>query len=149
MKTLCYIAALAAMLAPGVALAQQAPPAGAGGSTNLWSSGQGTSDSYGDALGSANSASGSMANAGGRAPAIGLRHSALDGLNNSAPSNATNTKSSASNPALGGRVGGGWANTSALTTSNAAASTNGNGYSQVQTSGYTGGNVSGYGGRTR
>jgi len=113
MKTLCCIVAALVTLISAPALAQQFT---GGGSTSIWSSAQGTSDSYGNATGFATSQSGSMTDAGG----LGL-----------------------GNLAGGGTFGGGAA-MSAFTTSNAGASTTGNGYAQVQTSGYAGGNVSGY-----
>ena len=117
MKTLCCILATAMMLISAPAMAQQFS---GGGSTSLWSSAQGTSDSYGSGTGFATSQSGSMATAGGL------------GLSN-----------------LAGSIGyGGGAVMSAFTASNAGASTNGNGYAQVQTSGYAGGNVAGFGART-
>jgi hypothetical protein len=70
MKTLCCFAATAALLilAPVMtrqAMAQQLYGSG-GGSANIWSSAQGTSDSYGNANGFANSSSGSMATGGGK-----------------------------------------------------------------------------------
>jgi len=114
MKTLCCIVATAAVLISAPAMAQQFS---GGGSTSLWSSAQGTSDSYGNANGFATSQSGSMATAGG----LGLTN-------------------------LAGSIGfGGGAVTSAFTASNAGASTSGNGYAQVQTSGYAGGSVAGFG----
>ena len=116
MKTFCYVVA-AAMLVSAPAMAQQFS---GGGSTNIWSSAQGTSDSYGNANGFADSTSGSMVKAGGL------------GLGN----------------VSGAGVFGGGGITSAFTTSNAGASSNGDGYAQVQTSGYAGGNVAGYGART-
>jgi hypothetical protein len=118
MRTLCYVVASAALLISAPAMAQQFS---GGGSTSLWSSAQGTSDSYGNANGFATSTSGSIGNAGG------LGFSSLAGS---------------------GGFGGGAA-TSAMTTSTAGASTSGNGYAQVQTSGYAGGNVAGFGARTR
>ena len=118
MRALCYSLAIAATLAAVPATAQQFS---GGGSTSIWSSAQGTSDSYGNATGFATSQSGSMTTAGG----LGLTN-------------------------FSGGVGyGGGALTSAFTTSNAGASTNGNGYAQVQTSGYAGGSVAGFGARTR
>ena len=118
MKTLCCILATATVLISVPAMAQQFS---GGGSSSLWSSAQGTSDSYGSANGFATSQSGSMATAGG----LGLS-------------------------SLAGSIGsyGGGAMTSAFTTSNAGASTNGNGYAQVQTSGYAGGSAAGFGMRT-
>ena len=118
MKTLCCILATAGLLISVPAMAQQFT---GGGTTSLWSSAQGTSDSYGAATGFATSQSGSMANAGGLT--------------------FTNLAGSISS--------GGGAITGAFTASNAGASTNGNGYAQVQTSGYAGGSVSGFSARTR
>jgi len=114
MKTLCCIFATAAALISAPAMAQQFT---GGGATSIWSSAQGTSDSYGNANGFATSQSGSMANAGGLA--------------------FTNLAGSISY--------GSGAITGAFTTSNAGASTNGNGYAQVQTSGYAGGTMAGFG----
>ncbi len=62
MKTPCYILATAIMLSSAPAMAQQFT---GGGSSSLWSSAQGTSDSYGNAKGFATSQSGSMGTAGG------------------------------------------------------------------------------------
>jgi hypothetical protein len=118
MKTLSCILATAGLLIAAPAMAQQFT---GGGTTSIWSSAQGTSDSYGAGTGFAISQSGSMANAGG------LAFTNLPGSISSA----------------GGGV------TGAFTTSNAGASTNGNGYAQVQTSGYAGGSVSGFSARTR
>jgi hypothetical protein len=117
MKKLCCSLATAMMLLSAPAMAQQFS---GGGSTSIWSSAQGTSDSDGSAKGFATSQSGSMTTAGG----LGL----------------TNFAGSAGY--------GGGAMMSAFTTSNAGASTNGNGYAQVQTSGYAGGSVAGFGMRT-
>jgi hypothetical protein len=69
MRTFCYLVAAGALLAAapaitGQAKAQQAYGAG-GGYTNIWSSAQGTSDSYGAASAFDQSISGSMATAGG------------------------------------------------------------------------------------
>jgi len=117
MKTLCCSLATALMLISAPAMAQQFS---GGGTTSIWSSAQGTSDSYGSGTGFATSQSGSMSAAGGL------------GLSN-----------------LAGSLGyGGGAITSAFTASNAGANTNGNGYAQVQTSGYAGGSVAGFGART-
>ncbi len=117
MKTLCCSLATAMMLISAPAMAQQFS---GGGSTSIWSSAQGTSDSYGSGTGFATSQSGSMTTAGGL------------GLSN-----------------LAGSIGySGGAVMSAFTASNAGASTNGNGYAQVQTSGYAGGSVAGFGART-
>ncbi|HTZ03905.1 MAG TPA: hypothetical protein VMC05_16350 [Xanthobacteraceae bacterium] len=117
MKTFCCILAIASALTSAPALAQQFT---GGGATSIWSSAQGTSDSYGNATGFATSQSGSMSNAGGLS------------FNNLA----------------GSVTYGSGAITGAFTASNAGASTNGNGYAQVQTSGYAGGTVSGFGTRT-
>lgn len=117
MNKLPCILATAGLLIAVPAMAQQFS---GGGSTSIWSSAQGTSDSYGNANGFATSQSGSMTTAGG----LGLTN-------------------------LAGSIGyGGGALTSAFTSSNAGASTNGNGYAQVQTSGYAGGSVAGFGART-
>ena len=122
MKTLCCMLA-AAILAAAVALISapaMAQQFTGGGTTSIWSSAQGTSDSYGNANGFATSQSGSMTAAGGLT------------LNN-----------------LAGSISyGSGAITGSFTTSNAGASTNGNGYAQVQTSGYAGGSVSGFSTRT-
>ena len=122
MKTLCCMLA-AAILAAAVALISapaMAQQFTGGGTTSIWSSAQGTSDSYGNANGFAISQSGSMTAAGGLT------------LNN-----------------LAGSISyGSGAITGSFTTSNAGASTNGNGYAQVQTSGYAGGSVSGFSTRT-
>jgi len=116
MKTLCCILAIATAFISAPAAAQQFS---GGGTTSIWSSAQGTSDSYGNATGFATSQSGSMTQAGG----VGFSN-------------------------LAGSIGyGGGAFTGSFTTSNAGASTNGNGYAQVQTSGYAGGSVSGFGAR--
>ena len=117
MKPLCCILATASILISAPAMAQQFT---GGGTTSIWSSAQGTSDSYGNATGFANSESGTAANAGGLV------------FNN-----------------VSGSISyGSGAVTGSFTTSNAAASTNGNGYAQVQTSGYAGGSVSGFGTHT-
>jgi hypothetical protein len=118
MKTLCCSLATALVLISAPAMAQQFS---GGGTTSIWSSAQGTSDSYGSGTGFATSQAGSMTTAGGL------------GLSN-----------------LAGSIGsyGGGAMTSAFTASNAGASTNGNGYAQVQTSGYAGGSAAGFGTRT-
>ena len=124
MKILCCIVAAAGLLISVPAMVQKAAAQEAygtgGGTTNIWSSAQGSSDSYGNASGFGTSSSGSMATAGGR--------------------------SSLAGQSLGHSVGGGI--TSAMTTSYAGASTYGNGYVQVQTSGYAGGTTAGFGGRT-
>ena len=122
MKTLCRIIAAAGLLfsvsAPvsTPALAQQFYANG-GGYSNIWSSAQGTSNSYGNANAFGGSSSGSIANVGGQG---------AGGFS-------------------GGFGGGG--TTSAITSSQAGTVSNGNGYAQAQTSGYAGGTVSGYGGR--
>jgi hypothetical protein len=118
LKTFCCLFAAATALTSVPAMAQQFT---GGGTTSIWSSAQGTSDSYGNANGFAVSQSGSMTNAGGLA--------------------FTNL--------AGGISSVGGATTSSFTTSNAGASTNGNGYAQVQTSGYAGGSVSGFSTHTR
>jgi hypothetical protein len=59
MKTLCCIVATTTLLISAPAMAQQF-----NFNTNIWSSAQGTSNSYGAASGFSNSSSGSMANAG-------------------------------------------------------------------------------------
>jgi hypothetical protein len=121
MKALNCIVATVALLISGSAIAPaMAQQFSGGGSTSLWSSAQGTSDSYGSGAGFATSQSGSMTTAGGL------------GFSNLA----------------GGNGYGGGAVMSAFTASNAGASTNGNGYAQVQTSGYAGGSVTGFGART-
>jgi hypothetical protein len=63
MKALCYIAATAALLASAPAMAQQNP---GGGSVNIWSSAQGTSNSYGAANGFGQSSSGALIDAAGQ-----------------------------------------------------------------------------------
>jgi hypothetical protein len=90
-----------------------------GGTTNIWSSAQGTSYTYGNASASGISSSGSMASAGGQG-----------GLGS-----------------VGAASTGGGGTTSAFTTSNAMTSSFNGGYAQAQTSGYAGGSVSGWGGR--
>ena len=66
MKALCCIVATAGLLISVPAMAQSN---GSGsGTSNIWSSAQGSSDSYGGAHGYATSSSGSMANALGRGP---------------------------------------------------------------------------------
>jgi hypothetical protein len=117
MKTLCCILATATALISAPAMAQSFT---GGGATSIWSSAQGTSDSYGNAAGFATSQSGTMANAGG------LMFQNLSGSISY----------------------GSGAITGSFTTSNAGASTSGNGYAQVQTSGYAGGTVSGFGTHT-
>ncbi|HTV26527.1 MAG TPA: hypothetical protein VMF32_01970 [Xanthobacteraceae bacterium] len=117
LKTLCCLLAAATALASVPAMAQQFT---GGGTTSIWSSAQGTSDSYGNATGFATSQSGSMTDAGGLT--------------------LTNLAGSISS--------GSGAITGSFTSSNAGASTNGNGYAQVQTSGYAGGSVSGFSTRT-
>jgi len=112
MKALCCIAAAAALLASAPAMAQQA---GTGYTTNIWSSSQGTANSFGGANGFSYTEAGSMANAGN----IG--------------SNALiNAGVSAGNL------------TQAITMSNSTASSSGSGYAQTQTSGYAGGSVTTY-----
>jgi hypothetical protein len=63
MKTLCCVVATVGLLISAPAMAQQLY---GGGSTNIWSSAQGTSNSYGNANAFGTSSSGSMANAGGQ-----------------------------------------------------------------------------------
>jgi hypothetical protein len=63
MKALCYIAA-AGLLISAPAMAQQ--NGNGGGFTNIWSSAQGTSNSYGQANAFGTSSAGSAATAGGR-----------------------------------------------------------------------------------
>jgi hypothetical protein len=118
MKAFCCVVAVAGLLISAPAMAQQAYGTG-GGNTNIWSSAQGSSDSYGNANGFGTSSSGAMAIGGGRG-SLG---------------------------AGAGSVGGGI--TSAMTTSYAGAATSGSGYVQVQTSGYAGGTVAGFAGHTR
>jgi len=118
MKALCCIVATAGLLISVPAMAQQ-PNGTGGGSTNIWSSAQGTSNSYGDADGFGTSSSGAMANA--------LGHGAIGTA----------------------KSGGGGGITSAITTLNAGTFSFGSGYAQAQTSGYAGGSVSGFGGRAR
>jgi hypothetical protein len=65
MKTFCCIVASAVLLISVPAMAQQLYGDGHG-VTNIWSSSQGTSDSYGDAKGFSTSSSGSVGQAGGR-----------------------------------------------------------------------------------
>ena len=65
MKAFCCIVAVAGLLISAPAMAQQVYVTG-GGTTNIWSSAQGTSNSYGNANGFGTSSSGSMALAGGR-----------------------------------------------------------------------------------
>lgn len=77
MKALCCIIAAAGLLIAVPAMAQSN---GSGSATsNIWSSAQGSSDSYGGAHGFATSSSGSMANALGRGP-MGSIHSGGAGL---------------------------------------------------------------------
>lgn len=65
MKALCCMVALAGLLISVPAMAQQVNGTG-GGTTNIWSSAQGSSDSYGNANGFGTSSSGSKAVGGGR-----------------------------------------------------------------------------------
>ena len=70
MKALCCCVATVGLLMSvpamvGPAMAQQAYGSG-GGTTNIWSSAQGSSDSYGNANGFGMSSSGAMAVGGGR-----------------------------------------------------------------------------------
>jgi hypothetical protein len=66
MKTLgCVIAAAAGLLVSAPAMAQNFYANG-GGYSNIWSSAQGTSNSYGSANAFGNSSSGSIANVGGQ-----------------------------------------------------------------------------------
>lgn len=67
MKAFCCMVAAAGLLIAVPALAQQANGS-VSGTTNIWSSAQGTSNSYGDANGFGLSSSGATANAGGRGP---------------------------------------------------------------------------------
>lgn len=118
MNKLCCIIAGAAVLLTASSVTK---PAGAqqaygGGYSNIWSSAQGTSNSYGGAYAFDGSTSGVLATAGGGGIGAG---------------------------SSGGFIGGGM--TSAFTTSTAGTSSYGSGYAQAQTSGYAGGNVSGYG----
>jgi hypothetical protein len=62
MKTLCCVLSVAGLLAAAPAMAQQY--GNGGGFTNIWSSAQGTSNSYGDANAFSASAAGSLANVG-------------------------------------------------------------------------------------
>jgi hypothetical protein len=118
-KFFCIVAGSALLLAaPAVTKPASAQQAYGGGYNNIWSSAQGTSDSYGAAHAFDGSTSGALATAGGGGVGSG---------------------------ASGGFIGGGI--TSAFTTSTAGTSSNGSGYAQAQTSGYAGGNVSGYGAR--
>ena len=64
MKMLCCIVATAGLFVSAPAMAQQYYSGG--GSTNIWSSAQGTSNSYGSANAFGTSSSGSMATAGGQ-----------------------------------------------------------------------------------
>lgn len=72
MKTLCCIAAAAALSISAPAMAQQ---------SSLWSSAQGTAYSYGNANGFANSSSGSMA-ASGNGTGLTAGTNALTGASN-------------------------------------------------------------------
>jgi hypothetical protein len=65
MKAFCCILAAAGLLIAAPAMAQQVNGSG-GGTTNIWSSAQGTSNSYGNANGFGASSSGSMVTAAGR-----------------------------------------------------------------------------------
>ena len=65
MKAFCCIAASASLLIAVPAMAGQVNGSG-GGITNIWSSAQGTSNSYGNANAFGTSLSGSMATAAGR-----------------------------------------------------------------------------------
>jgi len=67
MKAICCIVAVAGLLISIPAMAQQVYTTGnGGGTTNIWSSAQGSSDSYGNANGFGTSSSGSMALGGGQ-----------------------------------------------------------------------------------
>ena len=67
MKAFCCIVAIAGLLISIPAMAQQVYTTGTGGgTTNIWSSAQGSSDSYGNANGFRTSSSGSTALGGGR-----------------------------------------------------------------------------------
>jgi hypothetical protein len=70
MKTLCCIVTAGGLLFSAPAMAQQF--GNGGGFTNIWSSAQGTSNSYGQATAFGTSSAGSAANAGGLAGASGL-----------------------------------------------------------------------------
>jgi hypothetical protein len=120
MKVLCCIVAAAGILVAIPAFAEELYGRGAGIS-NIWSSAQGSSDSYGDGKGMSTSSSGSLSNVGGH------------GINN--------TLLHASG--MTGKMGA----TGADTVSNSLATTNGSGYVQTQTSGYAGGRISGLAGR--
>jgi hypothetical protein len=65
MKTLYSFAAVAALLISAPAMAQQNKYANGGGYANIWSSAQGTSNSYGHAKALGASSSGAVGNAGG------------------------------------------------------------------------------------
>ena len=118
-KLFCVVAGAAVLLAvPALTKPASAQQAYGGGYSNIWSSAQGTSNSYGGASAFDNSTSGALATAGGGGLGAGFSI---------------------------GFIGGGI--TSAFTTSTAGTSSNGSGYAQAQTSGYAGSNVSGYGAR--
>ena len=66
MKTLCCVIATAAGLMSSAPAMAQNFSANGGGYSNIWSSAQGTSNSYGNANAFGNSSSGSIANVGGQ-----------------------------------------------------------------------------------
>jgi hypothetical protein len=118
MKSLCCIAAVAAALFSASAMAQQVTITGMG-AANIWSSAQGTTNSYGAANGFGNSSSGSTA------MATPMDMSGLNSLSSALSSTAANMMQ-------------------AVTVSNAGTSSNGRGYAQAQTSGYAGGSMTAY-----
>jgi len=132
MKTLCCVVAAGGILIALPALAQDYYGRGTG-SSNIWSSAQGSSDSYGDGKGLSTSSSGSLSNVGGNGVSEQLINDALAirGITGSAA------------PITTGRMSA----TGAVTTSNSVATTNGSGYVQTQTSGYAGGRAFGLAGR--
>jgi len=126
MKVLCCIVAAGGILVAIPALAGDFYGRG-NGTSNIWSSAQGSSDSYGDGKGFSTSSSGSLSDVGNH----GINNTLLRGTG------------------VTGRMGatGATGATGADTVSNATATTNGSGYVQTQTSGYAGGRISGLAGR--
>jgi hypothetical protein len=80
MKMFCCVVATAGLLISAPAMAQQVYDSGSG-FTNIWSSAQGTANSYGGAKALGKSSSGSIANTGGRGTLSAGVTSAITGSN--------------------------------------------------------------------
>ena len=101
MKTLCCIAATAALLISAPAMARDLTITG---NTNIWSSAQGTSNSYGNANGFSTSSSGSMATAAPGLSGFSALTAAITTSNASAASNGNGYAQTQTSGYAGGSV---------------------------------------------